>query len=101
MRLSTTEFEAPILEALHGMGGRGERPRVLDSVETILGRLLTADDYEGRPHPNESTSVWKWSADSMKRRMIKDGLIHPVREWGIWELTPKGYNLARRVATGE
>ena len=84
-------FREPILRALREMGGRGSREDVLERVHRIMrGRLVSADE---KPYPSKPrVSYWQQYSDNQRQTLVRQGLVEPSEERGMWELTDQGWS---------
>ena len=99
-------YEAPILEALYELGGRGTTEDVLDTVHRKMKHLLGEADYKSLG--NEAT--WRYVAKWVCFRLVQRGLLIGDSESGVWDLTSPGIMVAEvmrgqkfssRVPTGQ
>ncbi|WP_229053452.1 winged helix-turn-helix domain-containing protein [Aeromicrobium sp. Leaf350] len=85
-RTATTAYRLAILEVMRDMGGRGEADEILAEVERRLAPRLRDGDYE----EVQGEARWRRAARFERKGMVEAGLIEPVIERGVWQLTPSG-----------
>lgn len=85
-RTSTTAYRQVILEVLRDMGGRGQSDEILAEVERRLESRLRDGDYE----VVQGEARWRRAARFERKDMVEAGLLEPVIERGVWQLTPAG-----------
>ncbi|WP_344199126.1 winged helix-turn-helix domain-containing protein [Aeromicrobium alkaliterrae] len=76
-----------ILEILRDMGGRGEADAILAEVERRLAPRLRDGDYE----EVQGEARWHRAARFERKDLVEAGLLEPVLERGIWQLTAAGF----------
>ncbi|MBM0123457.1 winged helix-turn-helix domain-containing protein [Pimelobacter simplex] len=72
---------------LQEMRGRGVVDEILAEVERRMSPLLTDGDYD---LVDNHELRWRNAARWERKDMVRDGLITPTQERGVWELTPRG-----------
>ncbi|MGZ4446265.1 MAG: hypothetical protein ACXVEC_06245 [Nocardioides sp.] len=90
-RTPQREFRPYILEALVEAGGRAPADLVLGAVEQLMADVLRDGDREPTP---AGEVRWRSAARFERKAMLDDGLLLPVVETGVWELSPEGRALA-------
>jgi hypothetical protein len=88
------EFREPILAVLAELGGKGRAADILERVETRMAQRLTATDREYLPDGGDIR--WRKKAQWARYMMVDDGLIKSDSPRGIWVLTEKGWQEAKR-----
>lgn len=83
---SQTAYRQALLEVMRDMGGRGEAEEILTEVERRLAPRLRDRDYE----EVQGEARWRRAARFERKDMVEAGLIEPVIERGVWQLTPAG-----------
>lgn len=86
-RASVTAYRLVILEILRDMGGRGEADAILAEVERRLAPRLRDGDYE----EVQGEARWRRAARFERKDMVEAGLLEPVIERGVWQLTAAGF----------
>jgi hypothetical protein len=91
-----TDFYRPlILKALAGMGGQGRAKEVLRRVFKMAEPYLSDKDRE--PVPSGTSKRWEKKANWERYRMVQEGLLRSDSPQGIWELSEKGWEEAKRL----
>ncbi len=90
--LRRDEFEEPIVQVLHKMGGQGYITDVLARVEEIMRPRLTAADYAPGPGSWSHRPRWELEARWARDRLGDAGIILPAAESGrgTWCLARPG-----------
>lgn len=78
-----------MLKALADLGGAGQSVEVLAAVGRTMSGPLTEVDKEPLPS-NHRMLRWENTAQWARNTMVKEGLIAPVRERSLWEITDSG-----------
>lgn len=81
-------FRIPILEALVDLGGHAHCQKVKDWINSKMGDQLTEADRETLS--DGKTIRWENSVHWERQILVDEGLLHPSRKIGIWEITPVG-----------
>jgi restriction system protein len=89
VRTPQDRFRLPILESLVELGGKAPLHQVLDLVEIKLSGVLNATDFEHLPS-NSKVIRWINTAQWERNAMVAAGLLAPVAQRGVWEITPAG-----------
>ena len=87
-----SDFRQPILELLMTMGGRGKPKKVLEKLEEAMAPQLGVKDKET---DNHGRVVWKHAVASLIYRMRQQGLLKPVSEDKLWEISEQGRKYLR------
>lgn len=89
-------YRDPLLKILKKHGGQASRTEVLKELESMLGERFTAHD---RKKIKTGAVRWERTAEWEVRLMREGQLIQPVDNTarGMWALTPKGMDAARRL----
>lgn len=95
-KVPQSEYREPILEALAEMGGRGTREEVLQRVEERMQHRFTPADEQSLPVSPELR--WKKSASWERMQMVDDGLLRDDSPRGVWELSDRGWEEARKLS---
>ena len=95
--LPQKEFRAPILIALHRMGGRGSKQEVTKAVLPQVKKRLKDADYVMM-----QTGELRWeNAVAWERSDLrKEGYLRSDSPRGVWELTQQGQAEAAALANG-
>lgn len=80
-----------ILEALVEAGGKGSTDDVLADVERLMEDVLLDGDRDKMP---TGELRWRNAARFERKAMLDEGLLLPVTQPGVWELSPEGRSLA-------
>ena len=80
-------FRPQILASLHARGGQAETEQVLGDVEERMGSQLREGDLEAveRDEPR-----WRRAVRRERKAMVDEGLLLPLQQPGVWELSPEG-----------
>jgi restriction endonuclease Mrr len=90
------DFYRPlILKALAEMGGQGRAKEVLRRVFEMAEPYLSDKDLE--PVPSGTSKRWEKRANWERYRMVQEGLLRSDSPQGIWELSEKGWEEAKRL----
>lgn len=101
MPLALAEYEAPIVAALAGRGGRAPRKEILAAVRELMADRHGAADLEvlasGEPR-------WQPRLSKARLRLVKRGWLEKSDRCADWQLTDRGWASAggsgkRRSAT--
>jgi hypothetical protein len=84
-----------ILKALAEMGGKGRAKEVLRLVFEMAEPYLSDKDRE--PVPSGTSKRWEKNANWERYRMVQEGLLRSDSPQGIWELSEKGWEEAKRL----
>ena len=84
--MSQTAYRQALLEVMRDMGGRGEAEAILAEVEQRLAARLRDRDYE----EVQGEARWRRAARFERKDMVEAGLLEPVIERGVWQLTAAG-----------
>lgn len=88
------EFRAPLLRVLLELGGSGYSKDIRDKLEPIVRPMLNAADLA----PVSTGDPRWWNAVCWERSdLVKEGLFRSDSDRGIWELSGKGRDEAKRV----
>ncbi len=88
-RTPETDFRLPILQTLVDLGGTAKTAEVLNAVEKKMKKTL--NEYDMQPLPSiPSMSRWKQTAQMVRIKMVKEGLLKSSSPRGVWEITAKG-----------
>lgn len=85
----TSAFRRPIMEALAGLGGKGEPERVITVVESKMSTHLTAKDREVLPSGGELR--WRNSVRWARKELVDRGDLRDDSPRGVWELSDQGW----------
>jgi len=96
VRTPERAFRRPILEALKELGGRGSVDDVLRRVEAKVSGKLT--EFDRKPLPTGGIR-WRNTAMWCRKHLVIEGLLSSDSPRGIWELSPKGWDELRRLAS--
>jgi len=89
------EYQAPILIALMERNGSAHATEITDAVGELLGDRLTELDRE----PLNSGDIrWRNRVQFTRLTLRKLGLLRSDSPRGIWELTDKGREEAKKAA---
>jgi len=92
-------FRPYILKALAQLGGRAREAEVLKCVEEMVRpQLIEEIDLEQLP---TGELRWRKKARWEKFKMKQEGLLRDDSPYGIWELSEKGWQEARKLREGE
>lgn len=83
---SQTAYRQALLDVMRDMGGRGEAEAILAEVEQRLAARLRDRDYE----EVQGEARWRRAARFERKDMVEAGLLEPVIERGVWQLTAAG-----------
>jgi len=90
------DFYRPlILKALAEMDGQGRAKEVLRRVFEMAKPHLSDKDLE--PVPSGTSKRWEKKANWERYRMVQEGLLRSDSPQGIWELSEKGWEEAKRL----
>jgi len=90
------DFYRPlILKALAEMGGQGRAKEVLRRVFEMAEPYLSDKDRE--PVPSGTSKRWEKNANWERYRMVQERLLRSDSPQGIWELSEKGWEEAKRL----
>ena len=82
-------YRDPILKALSELGGKAKTSDVLDRVYENMKGVL--NEYDKQPVPSvPSQQRWRHTAQIVRNKLVKEGLIKKGSQRGIWELTEAG-----------
>ena len=96
-KLPQKEFRAPILIALHQLGGRGSKKEVTDAVlPQVSGRLKEADFVM----MDTGEKRWENAVAWERSDLTKEGYLRNDSPRGIWELSAQGRTEAASLAKG-
>ena len=87
-------FRIPILDVLVGLSGRAFAADVLARVESQMASRLTALDRQLLPSGGQLR--WRKQADFERLAMVREGLLKSDSPRGMWELTDRGSEEARK-----
>ena len=82
--IDLSEYEAPILEALAGRGGRASRAEVLAFVREAMSERHGTVDLELLP---SGTRRWEARAGKVRQTLVRRGLLDAGATRGEWRLT--------------
>jgi hypothetical protein len=88
-RTPQAAFRRPILEALVSMGGEATIGDVLEDV----GRRMKPDlrDIDFEPLKSDADQIrWRNTAQWSRNELVKEGLMSPSTERGIWSISAAG-----------
>lgn len=85
--MSQTAYRQALLEVMRDMGGRGEAEAILAEVEQRLAPRLRDRDLE----EVQGEARWRRAARFERKDMVEAGLLEPVIERGVWQLTAAGF----------
>ena len=89
LRTPENAFRIPILQSLTELGGAGAMADVLDRVEAKMRNQLNA--YDRSTLPSDPTQTrWRNTAQWARNAMVREGLMSPDSQRGIWEITDAG-----------
>ncbi len=88
-----------ILTALIETGGQGRAKEVLERVFEMAKPHLQSKDLENIP--SGTGKRWHRKANWERYRMVRDGLLRSDSPQGIWELTEKGWEEAKKLLERE
>ncbi|MFA0732613.1 MAG: hypothetical protein LKKZDAJK_000140 [Candidatus Fervidibacter sp.] len=90
------DFYRPlILKALAEMGGQGRAKEVLRRVFEMAKPSLSDKDLE--LVPSGTSKRWEKRANWERYQMVQEGLLRSDSPQGIWELSEKGWEEAKRL----
>lgn len=94
-------YHEPILKALVDLGGNGTTSEVLDHVYDQMKNDL--NEYDKQPVPSvPSQQRWRHTAQLVRTKLIKEGLIKGNSSRGIWELTASGKkSVSKKTSTSQ
>jgi len=82
-------YQEPILKALTVLGGKGTTSEVLDKVYGQMKNRL--NEFDKQPVPSvPSQQRWRHTAQIVRNKMIKEGLVKKDSPRGIWEISNAG-----------
>ena len=93
--LSQSFYRSLILKALAEMGGKGRAKEVLRRVFEMAEPYLSDKDRE--PVPSGTSKRWEKKANWERYRMVQEGLLRSDSPQGIWELSERGWEEAKRL----
>lgn len=91
--LPESAYELPILQVLAERGGSAPAREVTKAVGEILAEELTELD---RAHLNSGDIRWENRVAFTRLTLRKAGLLKPDSPRGVWELTDKGREAAKK-----
>jgi len=95
-KTAETAYWDPILKALDDMGGKAKTSEVLDRVYELMKSTL--NEFDRQPVPSvPSQQRWRHTAQIVRNKMVKEGLIKKDSPRGVWEITDMG---TRAAASG-
>jgi len=97
--MPASAFRPYILEALAQLGGKAREAEVLERIWEMVRPKLTEIDLEWLPAGNDYR--WRKRACWEKFNMKQEGLLRDDSPYGIWELSEKGWQEARKLLEGE
>ena len=89
-----TEYRPYILRALMAEGGRAHLSKVKDFIRRRLGHRFDSHDLD---YTQSNAIVWENRVEWQRLVMRQDGLIAPDSPRGVWELSQKGIEEAKKV----
>ena len=98
LRTPQPSYYEPILQSLTTLGGKGSAKEVIKLVGRSMKAVLNKDDRELLSSGN--TTRWEKTANWARMDMVKQRLLSPDSEHGVWEITDKGVKwLAERTGS--
>ena len=91
--LPKSEYTAPILAAIVGLGGQAKAADIIARLETSLAPKLTDRDLEETPRAG---TRWKTKARSYRYDLIRQGLLARNSPFGYWTITNQGREWLKR-----
>jgi hypothetical protein len=85
-RTSAAVYRLAILEVMRDLGGRGEAEAILAEVERRLAPRMLEGDYD----VVQGEARWHRAARFERKELVDAGLLEPVFEPGVWQLTAAG-----------
>jgi len=89
VRTPEAAFRLPILRALVAAGGRAKMSDVLARVYAEMKAHLTPADLATLPS-SLKTVRWRNTAQWVRARLKREGLLKPDSPHGVWEISDKG-----------
>jgi restriction system protein len=89
VRTPEETFCVPILRALVKLGGKAPLRDVLDLVGEDLASHLNETDRTTLPSDPRQVR-WRNTAQWARNTLVRRGLVEPVRERGVWEISQAG-----------
>ncbi|MCY3788059.1 MAG: hypothetical protein OXH63_04655, partial [Gemmatimonadetes bacterium] len=81
------DFRHPILQVLIEMDGSATRRQVLHELTKVMASRL--GDYDRETHKDGSVR-WEKAAEFEASKMRREGLLKPVKQKGLWEISDQG-----------
>jgi hypothetical protein len=97
LRTPETAFYAPILQALHELGGTARTADVVKRVGEFMADVLSPDDRE--PLPSTGVTRWENTTQFARYSMVRGGLLKPGSPRGTWAISAKGIEHLQRTRT--
>jgi len=96
--MPASAFRPYILKALAQLGGEARAAEVLKRVREMVQPQLTEIDLQRLP-----TGDFRWRKNACweKFRMEREGLLRDDSPRGVWKLSEKGWQEARKLLEGE
>lgn len=85
--LPEAEYEVPILQALHDLGGRGPASEVVENVGKRLGDRLQPADHE---QLGSGDIRWKNRVQFVRLKLVRSGDMEKDAPRGVWGITGQG-----------
>ncbi len=83
------DYKIPILKALMDLDGKGKTSDVLDKVHHRMKNTL--NEFDKQPVPSvPSQQRWRHTAQIVRNKMVKEGLIKNDSPRGEWEISAAG-----------
>lgn len=95
LRTPEDAFRLPILESLIEMGGKAEVRAVLNKVYEKMKHIL--NKYDRQPLSSGTGIRWQNTAQWARNTMVREGLLSPESERGVWEITEKGREYLKNI----
>lgn len=95
--LSEDAYYIPILRALIKSGGRARIGKVYRAVYIELKPYISEIDEQPYHDDRPREIRWKNYARFARERMVKDGLMLPKKQTGIWEISDAGRDWLSRM----
>lgn len=88
LRTREAAFRIPILQALVKMGGSATPTQVLNEIIKPMKAVL--NEYDLSKLPSSGVARWENTAHWARYEMVREGLLAPDSQRGVWEITDKG-----------
>ncbi|NUM67029.1 hypothetical protein HUU39_17475 [candidate division KSB1 bacterium] len=88
LRTREAAFRIPILQALVKANGSATSTQVLNEIIKPMKAVL--NEYDLSKLPSSGVARWENTAHWARYEMVREGLLAPDSQRGIWEVTDKG-----------